>query len=217
VPTGSRSDLTQVVTARRYIEQKTTDSCLPIPINYMTKIKNNPTMKGASGMLAGTVVYRQYQGKTVMSNRPKKRAIMTPRQQSIKSRFLQTVQYAKWAIADSERKAKCQPDPGSEFTAAYIAALADYLRRLKVGGAPLSDTSTQSDTREEIIQNGTLVSAHSDAVVNQAHDPTLRRHHHLLECFIAMMVAFFARVLPPSKEKYSIADLFTAKTVQVQG
>jgi signal peptidase I len=97
----------------------------------MPKINNNPIMKGASGMLGDVVVYRQFRGTTVMSNRPKKPKVLTTHQQEIKSRFLLAVGYAKAQIADPILKAKYEPQPGSEFTSAYIAAIADYLRKRK--------------------------------------------------------------------------------------
>jgi hypothetical protein len=97
----------------------------------MPKINNNPIMKGARGMLGGVVVYRQFRGMTIMSNRPRKSKVITQHQQNIKSRFLLAVEYAKKQIADPVLKAKYQPDTGSKFTSAYVAAIADYLRRIK--------------------------------------------------------------------------------------
>jgi hypothetical protein len=97
----------------------------------MPKINNNPIMKGARGMLGGVVVYRQFRGMTIMSNRPRKPKVITPHQQKIKSRFLLAVEYAKKQIADPVLKARYQPDPGSKFTSAYVAAIADYLRSMK--------------------------------------------------------------------------------------
>lgn len=100
----------------------------------MPKINNNPIMKGARGMLGGVVVYRQFRGMTIMSNRPRKPKVITPHQQKIKSRFLLAVEYAKKQIADPVLKARYQPDPGSKFTSAYVAAIADYLRKMKLDG-----------------------------------------------------------------------------------
>jgi hypothetical protein len=94
----------------------------------MPKINNNPIMKGVRGMLGDVVVYRQFRGTTIMSNRPRKSKAITLHQQAIKSRFLLAVKFAKEQIADPLLKAKYQPGPDSEFTSAYIAALADYLR-----------------------------------------------------------------------------------------
>ena len=44
----------------------------------MSKIMNNPIMKGASGMLGDVVVYREVRGNLIMSNRPKRGRILTP-------------------------------------------------------------------------------------------------------------------------------------------
>jgi hypothetical protein len=111
----------------------------------MPKINNNPIMKGARGMLGGVVVYRQFRGMTIMSNRPKKSKVITPHQQAIKSRFLLAVEYAKKQIADPELKAKYEPDPGSKFTSAYVAALADYLRRGKQNENESNDKKTENE------------------------------------------------------------------------
>jgi hypothetical protein len=110
----------------------------------MPKINNNPIMKGVSGMLGGVVVYRQFRGKTIMSNRPRKTKVLTPHQKAIKSRFLLAVEFAKKQIADPVLKAKYQPSPGSEFTSAYIAAIADYLRRAKQNEKGMEEKETEN-------------------------------------------------------------------------
>src|SRR6476620_1358689 len=95
----------------------------------MAILKQNPIMTGASGMLGKIVVYRQYRGRTLMCNRPRKQKVITPHQQKMKSRFLEAVAFAKKQIADPVSKALYQPGPDSKFTSAYAAALADYLKR----------------------------------------------------------------------------------------
>ncbi len=93
----------------------------------MSTIKNNPIMKGASGMLGNVVVYREHRGKLIMSNRPKTSGILTPNQKQAKSRFLRAVKYAKKQIADPVAKKEYTPSPDSRFTSAYSMAVADYL------------------------------------------------------------------------------------------
>lgn len=78
-------------------------------------------------MLGDVVVYREVRGNLVMSNRPRKRDMLTPHQEKIKSRFMWAVEYAKSQIADPVSKALYQPNLQSRFTSAYAAALADYL------------------------------------------------------------------------------------------
>src|SRR5690606_39904960 len=98
----------------------------------MSKIKNNPIMKGASGMLGDVVVYRQLRGELIMSNRPKKREVLTPHQEKAKARFKRAVLYAKRQINDPVLKAFYQPRPSSRFTSAYAAAVGDFLSTPKV-------------------------------------------------------------------------------------
>lgn len=93
----------------------------------MSKIKNNPIMKGASGMLGDVVVYRQLRDKLVMSNRPRKRSTLTPHQVATKLKFMRAVQYAKTQVANPVTKAEYEPNENSRFTSAYSAALADFL------------------------------------------------------------------------------------------
>lgn len=93
----------------------------------MSTIKNNPIMKGASGMLGKVVVYREHRGKLIMSNRPKRSGILTPNQQEAKSRFLRAVKYAKKQVADPVTKKEYTPSSDSRFTSAYSVAVADYL------------------------------------------------------------------------------------------
>lgn len=78
-------------------------------------------------MLGDVVVYREFRGKIVMSNRPKKPEKLTPHQEKSKSRFLRAVQYAKEQISNAASKALYQPGPQSRFTSAYAVALADCL------------------------------------------------------------------------------------------
>jgi len=104
----------------------------------MSKIKNNPIMKGASGMLGDVVVYREFRGKLIMSNRPKKREVLTPQQAAIKSKFLRAVQYAKKQMADPVAKAEYEPGADSRFTSAYAAAVGDYLSAPVVNGIDVS-------------------------------------------------------------------------------
>jgi hypothetical protein len=104
----------------------------------MSKIKNNPIMKGASGMLGKVVVYREVRGNVIMSNRPKRRKVLTPQQMETKSRFLRAVKYAKKQMADPIAKAGYQRGPGSPFPSAYSSAMGDYLK------APIINTINTS-------------------------------------------------------------------------
>ena len=53
----------------------------------MTKIKNNPLLKGASGMLGDVVVYRQVKGGVVMANKPKPPTSVSADQLEVQTKF----------------------------------------------------------------------------------------------------------------------------------
>lgn len=86
-----------------------------------------------------------------MSNRPRKAKVLTPHQQATKSRFLLAVEFAKKQIADPVLKAKYQPSPGSKFTSAYIAAIADYLRGAKQDENGMEETENGHDGLEQKV------------------------------------------------------------------
>ncbi len=113
----------------------------------MSKIKNNPIMKGASGMLGDVVVYREFRGNVIMSNRPKKREMLTPQQSAAKSKFLRAVKYGKKQIADPVMKAEYQPTKTSRFTSAYAVAVADYLGAPVVNNIDVSQYGGAVDDR----------------------------------------------------------------------
>jgi hypothetical protein len=94
----------------------------------MAKIKNNPLLKGLSGMLGDVVVFRETRGKMTMSNRPKKRGVPTDHQKLSKAKFLQAVQYAKGQMKDPVSKAEYEAAVSDKVISAYGVAVADYLK-----------------------------------------------------------------------------------------
>lgn len=121
-------------------------------------------MKGASGMLGDTVVYRKQRGELIMANRPAKRGVLTPNQEVAKSRFLRAVQYAKKQIADPVTKAYYQPAPNSRYISAYAAAMADYMKAPQI-------LSVNTTAYQGVIGNAIIVRATDNfkvALVNVA-------------------------------------------------
>jgi hypothetical protein len=99
----------------------------------MTKIKNNPIMKGASGMLGKTVVYRESKdGTLIMANKPKKSGIVTDQQLIVMSRFEEASQYAKAQLLDPTSKAEYTAAGISKNRSAYQVAMSDYLKKPKM-------------------------------------------------------------------------------------
>lgn len=93
----------------------------------MSKTDNNPVLNGVSGMLGKTLVIRQVNGRTIISNRPKKRDKPTDHQLKTKEKFMRAVAYAKQQIADPERKSLYKAGVNRTIPNAYTAALKDFL------------------------------------------------------------------------------------------
>jgi hypothetical protein len=93
----------------------------------MTKIKNNPLLKGASGMLGNVIVFREHRGQLIMANRPKKGEVPTEQQRLAKIRFMRAVHYGKQQVANPVTKAEYATAIGTRSTSAYAAAVNDYL------------------------------------------------------------------------------------------
>ena len=118
----------------------------------MSKLKNNPIMKGASGMLGNVVVYReQKNGKLIMANRPKKRDELTDHQKIQKSRFLQAVQYAKAQMADPLSKAEYETGINDKINSAYAAAMTDYLRGPEI--LEVNTSAYQGQISDKVLLN----------------------------------------------------------------
>lgn len=172
----------------------------------MSKIKNNPIMKGVSGMLGAVVVYREYRGDVIMANRPKRRDVLTPHQEKTKSKFLRAVQYAKKQVADPVTKTEYQPGPQSRFTSAYSAALADYLGALVV-------TSIDNSLYSGAIGDTLLINATDNFKVTVVHVSIFSVDGTLLEQGNATLIensieeyAYTATVVVGSKVLATVRD-----------
>jgi hypothetical protein len=105
----------------------------------MAQIKNNPLLKGLSGMLGSVIVFREIRGKMTMACRPGKRKALTEHQKMTKSRFMQAVQYAKAQMQDPLAKAEYLTGISDRHHNAYTVALADYLKGPEITAVDFSD------------------------------------------------------------------------------
>jgi hypothetical protein len=94
----------------------------------MSKADNNPILNGVSGMLGGTIIFRQVNGRTIISKAPPKREKPTPHQEKTKARFLQGVAYAREQMKVPYLKALYSKGVTVKKTNPYTVALADFLR-----------------------------------------------------------------------------------------
>ncbi len=94
----------------------------------MSKIQNNPLLKGASGMLGDVVVFREVRGKMVMSNRPKPSTNLTEQQVTTRAKFQRAVLYAKKQMESPLARAEYEAGITEKKFTAYVVAVTDYLK-----------------------------------------------------------------------------------------
>ena len=101
----------------------------------MSKIQNNPLLRGVSGMLGETMVIRKIRGKLQMANRPTQGRTASAKQAAIQFKFQEAAQYAKMQTgkdALEESKALYATGITDKKHAARIVAMTDYLNAPKV-------------------------------------------------------------------------------------
>ena len=98
----------------------------------MSKIDNNPLLKGASGMLGETMVFRTVRGQLQMANRPKRRTNISEKQAAVQTKFQEAAQYATQQLSQEASSALYEAGITSKKHSAYLVAVSDYLNAPKV-------------------------------------------------------------------------------------
>ncbi len=93
----------------------------------MSKVENNPLLRGVSGMIGGTIIFRTVRGQQQMVNRPKKRAGTTDKQKVVTDKFKRASQYASRQIAQKASLALYQEGVTQKKHTPYLVAMSDYL------------------------------------------------------------------------------------------
>jgi hypothetical protein len=105
----------------------------------MAKSKNNLVTHGLSGKLGGTLVFRQVNGETIVTQMPARNAKLTEKQEAVRKNFQQATIYATGAVRD--------PVTGELYAAAakktkglsaYNVAVADFLHAPSIKTIDLS-------------------------------------------------------------------------------
>lgn len=104
----------------------------------MTKIINNPLLKGASGMLGGAVVFRLVRGNLIMAKRPAKPRVLTDHQRNAKAKFLRGVEYARKQLADPVTRAEYAAGITDRKFSAFLVALTDSLTAPRIDQVNIS-------------------------------------------------------------------------------
>ena len=93
----------------------------------MAQIRNNSLVKGISGALGKTVVFKNWQGKVIVANMPAKRRSLSAKQKASVQRFKAAGRYADSQMANDEAKAEYSKGTRPNKNAPYRVALSDYL------------------------------------------------------------------------------------------
>ncbi len=95
----------------------------------MARVINNSLLKGISGKLGETHVYKlQPNGDTVIANAAAKRRKISKKQKESSQRFKEASYYAKAKMADPVMKAEYQKGVTHNKSSPYRVALTDYLK-----------------------------------------------------------------------------------------
>lgn len=93
----------------------------------MARIKNNIIIEGISGTLGDMLVFRQLQGKTVLSLKPKQTAQKSEKQLAHMKLFKEAVLYGKSVLADPSLMQEYGSGINERMQSAYIVAITDFL------------------------------------------------------------------------------------------
>ncbi|MFD2787864.1 hypothetical protein [Hymenobacter rubripertinctus] len=95
----------------------------------MARVKNNIVTQGLSGMIGGTLVFRQQGGRTIVSAAPgETTGEPSAAQQAQRQRFQEAAVYAKAQISDPAAKAEYATRLDGRHGSAYAIAVADFLK-----------------------------------------------------------------------------------------
>jgi hypothetical protein len=99
----------------------------------MARIKNNPLIKGASGKIAGDIVYKTYYDKTVISKVPDmSKRVLSEKQILWNDRMTEANHYASWFYESEERKIKARIRLKlPQHKSLYHALVKEYLDKSK--------------------------------------------------------------------------------------
>ena len=101
----------------------------------MARIKNNPFVKGASGKVAGDIVYKTYYDKTVLSKVPDmSKRVLSAKQIEWNTRMVQANAYASWFYESEEEKIKARIRLKlPQHKSLYHALVKEFLDKSKLG------------------------------------------------------------------------------------
>ncbi|MDR1171614.1 MAG: hypothetical protein LBL24_04080 [Bacteroidales bacterium] len=124
----------------------------------MAKQKGNVVTHGLSGKIGDLLVFRQVDGKTVISKVPEPPKKVSEKQAEQRRRFRQAVIYARSAVESPETKEVYDKIAGKKGKTPFIAAVADFLHVPEIRRIDLSDYSGQAgDTIRIEVEDDAMI------------------------------------------------------------
>lgn len=102
--------------------------------NHMAIVKHNPILEGLSGIVGRSLVFRQFNGKTVAQSAPVRIAPYTAAQRKQQSHFKEAMAYARIRMKNPVLKARyvAQAKLKGGSTNPFNMAIAEYFRLFKM-------------------------------------------------------------------------------------
>ena len=134
----------------------------------MAQSKNNIITHGLSGKVGDLLVFRSWNGKTIVASKPAERTgEPSEAQKQNQKRFQEAILYAKAAIADPDTKAAYKA-AAAEGQTPYNVAVADFMHAPDIDEVNVSKyTGKVGDTITVSVTDDFKVSEVSVAIINQ--------------------------------------------------
>ena len=147
----------------------------------MAKVGNNILTHGLSGMVGDLIVFRQRDGKTIVSSKPEHHGPMSEAQLQHIQKFQEAVIYAKSVLGDPEKR-DAYKHAAKQGQSAYNVALADFLKAPHIEEIDVSGYNGQPGSRIRVRAVDDFKVAEVSVVIQDADGKELE--HGKAECTV---------------------------------
>ncbi|MDR2026182.1 MAG: hypothetical protein LBQ01_01320 [Prevotellaceae bacterium] len=133
----------------------------------MAKSKNNVVTYGLSGKVGDMLIFRQVDGKTVVSKIPERTKELSEKQIEHQHRFKRAVIYGKTAAETPGTKEIYEAVAAKRKKTPFIVAVADFFNAPEIENIDLSNyTGTPGDTIKVTVTDDVTVKSVSVSIIN---------------------------------------------------
>ncbi len=149
----------------------------------MAKVGNNILTHGLSGMVGDLIVFRQRDGKTIVSSKPEHHGPMSEAQLQHIQKFQEAVIYAKSVLGDPEKR-DAYKHAAKQGQSAYNVALADFLKAPHIEEIDVSGYNGQPGSRIRVRAVDDFKVAEVSVVIQDADGKELEWINHFKLWFL---------------------------------